>query len=182
MIKAGWFLPDGGASECSSCTIVVMTAVDSYMTAFRDYSHPVGYTANEGSRLQHWNACRDTRFGDCWQALAWTLLGDLRFPPLADTFPTANMSVGLAELLAACYPRDEFRSLLKERLGGEWKGSGWQSLFYREPGLETVELPPAELPRHRFPFHVPRLPAFGAARPRWSAGPERFRLGRAPSL
>ena len=151
-VDGGWFLPDGGASECSSYAIVVMTAVDSYMTAFRDYSHPVGYTASEGNRLQHWNACRDTRFGDCWQALAWTLQGDLRFPPLADTFPSAIISVGLAELLAACYPRDEFRALLRERLGGEWKGSGWQSLFYREPGLETVGLPPVELPDVVFPF------------------------------
>ena len=151
-VHGDWFLVDGGGSECSSYAVVVMSAVDSYMTAFRDYSHPRGYVPQQGNPLQHWNACRDTRFGDCWQALVWTLQGDLRFPPLADTFLHADIYKRHAELLAACYPRDEFRALLKERLDGEWKGIGWQSLFYREPGLETVKLPPFELPDVVFPF------------------------------
>ena len=150
-VDGEWFLPDGGASECSSYAIVVMTAVDKFMTVFRDYSDPAGYMPEKGQRLERWNACRDTRFGDCWQALLWTLQGDLSFPPLADTFLGANIPLQLVELLASCYTRTEFLALLREQLGGQWRGNGWQSLFLREPGLDARELPAVALPDIVFP-------------------------------
>lgn len=151
-VDGDWFLPDGGASECSSYAIVVMQAVRSYMTVFRDYSDPPGYSPAAGDRLDHWNACRDTRFGDCWQALIWSLQGDLTFPPLADTFVGADIPVVLAELLAACYPRPPYPSFLRERLGGDMSSSGWWSLLYRDPDLPQASFTDVVLPDVVFPF------------------------------
>ena len=151
-IDGAWFLPDGGAGECSSYAIVVMTAVDRYMTVFRDYSDPVGYAPKTGERLDNWHACRDTRFGDCWQALLWSLQGDLTFPPLADTFLGAKIPGQLVELLASCYPRTEYLSLLKEQTGDGDLRDGWQALFSREPGFEQRALPKVSLPDVVFPF------------------------------
>jgi hypothetical protein len=150
-VHGEWFLQDGGAGECSSYAITVMTAVDKFMTVFRDYSDPVGYVPEKGQRLKDWNACRDTRFGDCWQALLWTLQGDLSFPPLADTFLGAKIPAQLVELLASCYPRTEYLSLLKEQLGHQREGDGWQALFSREPGFESRECPEVSLPDIVFP-------------------------------
>ena len=151
-VHGQWFLPDGGPGECSSYAITVMTAVDRFMTVFRDYSDPVGYSPEEGQRLEHWNACRDTRFGDCWQALLWSLQGDLSFPPLADTFLNAKIPTPLVELLASSYPRVEYLSLLKEQLGKQTGDDGWQALFSREPGLEDRECPEVTLPDMVFPY------------------------------
>jgi len=150
-VDGGWFLPDGGACECSSYAIVVMTAIESFMTVFRNYSDPDGYVPGEGQRLDSWNACRDTRFGDCWQALLWTLQGDLTFPPLADTFPGAKIPMRLVELLASCYPTPEHKGFLEERLGGKLQGNGWHSLFYRDPALGEGDWPRIDLPDIVFP-------------------------------
>ena len=150
-VDGGWFLPDGGTSESSSYAITVMTAVDSFMTVFRNYTDPDGYSPTQGERLVGWNGCRDTRFGDCWQALLWTLQGDLTFPPLADTFPDAKIPMRLVELLAACYPAPEHRGFLQERQGGKLQGNGWHSLFYRDAQLDTEDLPRTALPDVVFP-------------------------------
>ncbi|HUT90495.1 MAG TPA: heparinase II/III family protein [Thermoguttaceae bacterium] len=149
----GWFLPDGGTSESPAYAMMTMGGVRSFGLAFRDYSDPPGYAAPDGTRLDRFDACRDTRYGDCWQGLIWTLQGDLRFPPSADSYRTTSIGSSFAELIAVAYPSDEHVALLKEIAGKDLAGgSAREALFYREPGLEGREVPPLRLPDVVFPF------------------------------
>jgi len=149
----GWFLPDGGTSESPAYAMMTMGGVRPFALAFRDYSDPPGYAAPDGTRLDGFDACRDTRYGDCWQGLIWTLQGDLRFPPSADSYRTTSISARFAELIAVAYPSNEHVALLKEIAGKDLAGGSLrEALFYREPGLEARDVAPLRLPDVVFPF------------------------------
>ncbi|PIZ42087.1 MAG: hypothetical protein COY42_18215 [Armatimonadetes bacterium CG_4_10_14_0_8_um_filter_66_14] len=148
-----WFLPDGGTSESPAYAMMTMGGVDGFALMFRDYSDPEGYVGADGKRLEHFNACRDTRYGDCWQGLIWNLQGDLRHPPSADSYRTTSLGATYAELIAVAYPTDEHVALLKEYAGKDLAaGSASQALFCREPALADREVPPFALPDVAFPF------------------------------
>jgi hypothetical protein len=149
----GWFLPDGGTSESPAYAMMTMSGIRPFALAFRDYSDPPGYVAPDGTRLDGFNACRDTRYGDCWQGLVWTLQGNLRFPPSADSYRTTTISASFAELIAVAYPSDRHVALLKEVAGEDLAGgSPREAVFYREPGLQRRETPPLDMPDVVFPF------------------------------
>jgi len=149
----GWFLPDGGTSESPAYAMMTMGGIRSFALAFRDYSDPPGYVAPDGTSLDGFDACRDTRYGDCWQGLIWTLQGNLRFPPSADSYRTTSISPSYAELIAVSYPTDEHIALLKELAGNDLaSGSPREAIFYREPGLDGRDVPPLQLPNVVFPF------------------------------
>jgi hypothetical protein len=148
-----WFLPDGATSESPAYAMMTMGGVRSFALAFRDYSDPPGYAAPDGTRLDGFDACRDTRYGDCWQGLIWTLQGDLRFPPSADSYRTTQIGSRFAELIAVAYPSDDHIALLKEIAGKDLtSGSPREAIFYREPALEERDAPPLSLPDVVFPF------------------------------
>ena len=147
-----WFLPDGGTSESAAYALMTMGGIRPFALAFRHYADPPGYTAVDGTRLDDFDACRDTRFGDCWQGLLWSLQGDLRFPPYADSYRTTGIGAAFAELLAVAYPTDEHIALLKELASTPADGAAREALLYREPGLETRAVPPLALPDVIFPF------------------------------
>ncbi len=149
----GWFLPDGGTSESPAYAMMTMSGIQPFALAFRDYSDPPDYAAPDGTRLDGFDACRDTRYGDCWQGLIWTLQGNLRFPPSADSYRTTSISPSFAELIAVAYPSDEHVALLKELAGKDLaRGSPREAVLYREPGLEGRDVPPLRLPDVVFPF------------------------------
>jgi hypothetical protein len=149
----GWFLPDGGTSESPAYALMTMSGIRPFARALRNYSDPPGYKAADGTRLENFDACRDSRYGACWQGLIWTLQGDLYFPPSADSYRTTRISPGFAELIAVAYPSDEHVALLKELAGDDpRRGSAREALFYREPGLEQRVVPPLRLPDVVFPF------------------------------
>jgi hypothetical protein len=148
-----WFLPDGGTSESPAYAMMTMGGIQDFALLFRDYTDPEGFAAADGRRLEGFNAARQTRYGDCWQSLLWTLQGDLRFAPSADSYRTTSIGAGFAELIAVAYPTDEHLAFLKETLGGNLSGGALQSaIFYREPGIEARPLPPFSLPDIVFPF------------------------------
>ena len=148
-----WFLPDGGTSESPAYAMMTMGGIRPFALALRDYSDPPGYLGPDGRRLDHFNACRDTCYGDCWQGLIWTLQGNLRFPPSADSYRTTSISSSFAELIAVAYPTDEHLALLKETAGVEPSGGRVrEALFSRQPGLEERDVPPLALPEVVFPF------------------------------
>ena len=177
-----WFLPDGGTSESPAYALMTMGGVESFAFAFRDYSDPPGYVGEDGSRLDGFDACRDTRYGDCWQGLIWTLQGDLCFPPSADSYRDTSIGTGFAELIAVAYPSDEHLALLKELAGGDLsRGSSRDALFYREPGLEQRRPVAAASARCGLPVPFPRIPAHRPNRPRKPRDAQRQRLRRPPS-
>lgn len=145
-----WFLPDGGTSESAAYALMTMGGVRNFPFAFRDYSEPEDYVGPDDQRLEHFNACRDTLYGDCWQGLVWTLQGDLRFPALADSYRTTRISPTFTELLARCYPTPEHLALLRE-LAGDVPRARFDGVFYREPDLQTQGAPPLALPDVVFP-------------------------------
>ncbi|HPO72687.1 MAG: hypothetical protein GX785_16545 [Armatimonadetes bacterium] len=147
-----WFLPDGGTSESAAYAMMTMGGVRNFALMFRGYSDPPGYRGPDGTRLDNFDACRDTRYGDCWQGLVWTLQGDLFHPPSADSYRTTRINASFAELLALGYPTPEHIALLKELSGDEAPGSPQAAIFYREPGLEARSVPPLSLPDIVFPF------------------------------
>jgi hypothetical protein len=67
--------------------------------------------------LDHFDPFRDTRYGDCWQSLIWTLQGDLRHPPSADSYRSTLIGSSFAELIAVAYPTDEHVAFLKTMAG-----------------------------------------------------------------
>ncbi len=148
-----WFLPDGGTSESPAYALMTMSGIRPFALAFRDYSDPPGYVGPDGQRLDHFNTCRDTSYGACWQGLIWTLQGALRFPPSADSYRTTSISSHFAELIAAAYPTDEHLALLKEMAGGDLSGgSARDAIFLREPDLALRDVAALRLPEVVFPF------------------------------
>lgn len=147
-----WFLPDGGTSESAAYAMMTMGGVRPFALAFRHYADPPGYLAPGGGRIDDFDACRDTRFGDCWQGLLWSLQGDLRFPPVADSYRNTTIGVSFAELLAVAYPGDDSAGLLKEIADAPVGGASRDALLYREPGFESRAVPPISLPDVVFPF------------------------------
>ena len=148
-----WFLPDGGTSESPAYAMMTMNGVRDFALMFRDASDPHGYVAPDGTRMDNFNACRDTRYGDCWQGLIWTLQGDLRHSPSADSYRTTTIGSYHAELIAAAYPTLDHRALLLEFSGGgDPKGSSAEvAMLYREPetampGALSLSLPDVVFP------------------------------------
>lgn len=149
----GWFLPDGGTSESAAYAMMTMGGVRPFGEAFRDYSEPEGYRGPDGRRLEHFNACRDTRYGTCWQGLLWTLQGDLRHAPLADSYRTTTVSAEFAELIALGYPTPPHRAYLAEVAGAAPSGStAGLAVFYRDPDLAMDPNVAYTLPDVVFPF------------------------------
>lgn len=148
-----WFLPDGGTSESPAYAMMTMHGLRPFSLALRDYSDPKGHKAADGFRFDKFDASRDSRYGACWQGLIWTLQGDLRFPPSADSYRTSGIGAGFAELIAVSYPTDEHVALLKELAGdAPGGGSARDALFYREPDLEQRKVAPLKLPDVVFPY------------------------------
>ena len=147
-----WFLPDGGTSESPAYAMMTMHGIKPFALAFRRYADPAGYTAPDGTRLDDFDACRDTRYGDCWQDLVWSLQGNLRFPPSADSYRTTGIDVSFAELLAVAYPTNDYVALLKEIADTPSGGAARDAVFYREPGFEAHTVPPLAFSDVVFPF------------------------------
>lgn len=140
----GWFLPDGGTSESPAYAMMTMNGIRPFAFAFRDYTDPSGYASTDGIRLDDFNACRDTLYGDCWQALIWTLQGDLHFVPSADSYRSTTIGVPFADLLALAYPTDTHIALLKElTCRDESDGVHGNAIFYRDPDHRNDEPDPA---------------------------------------
>jgi len=149
----GWFLPDGGTSESAAYAMMTMSGVRPFGEALRDYSEPEGYRGPEGRRLEHFNACRDTSYGRCWQGLLWTLQGDLRHAPLADSYRTTTIGSAFAELIALAYPTPAHLAYLAEAGGDAPSGSGAETaVFYRDPALALGGASRLVLPDVVFPF------------------------------
>jgi hypothetical protein len=148
-----WFLPDGGTSESAAYAMMTMGGIRPFGLAFRNYTEPEDFTGPDGKRLEGFNACRDTRYGTCWQALLWTLQGNLRHPPIADSYPTTSVSAPYAELIALAYPTPQHRSYLKEVAGDAPSGSAAEAaIFYRSPNAASQNLPAFSLPNVVFAF------------------------------
>ncbi|MBI2952146.1 hypothetical protein HYY27_08630, partial [bacterium] len=147
----GWFLPDGGTSESPAYAMMTMNGIRPFALAFRGYSDPPDY-AGPG-RLDGFDACRDTLYGNCWQALVWTLQGDLHFTPSADSYRSTTIGLPFADLLALAYPTDAHVALLKELIAKDESGGPHQNaVFYRDPDLASRPAPPFELPDVVFPY------------------------------
>jgi hypothetical protein len=148
----GWFLPDGGSSESPAYAMMTMGGIRPFALAFRGTCDPPGYTTPHGHRLDDFDACRDTLYGDCWQALIWTLQGDLRFPPSADSYLSTTIDVAFADVIAMAYPTDAHVALLQELTTGDAGGAQQSAVFYRDMDIACRQVPPLTLPDVVFPY------------------------------
>jgi hypothetical protein len=148
-----WFLPDGGTSESAAYAMMTMSGIRAFAEAFRDYTEPTGYVGPDGKRLEHFNVCRDTVYGTCWQGLYWKLQGNRRFPPIADSYRTSSISSDFAELVALAYPTPQHLAYLKEVAGVAPTGrAAATALFYRDAAALQQELPRFSVPDVVFPY------------------------------
>jgi len=148
-----WFLPDGGTSESAAYALMTMSGIRPFALAFRDYTEPEGYTGPDGRRIEHFDAARDTLYGDAWQALLWTLQGDLRHPPAADSYRTTRIRASFAELLALLYPTPRMFAFLHETVGeAPDKNARRSALLYRNPDPAPTGPPTFDLPDVVFPY------------------------------
>lgn len=148
-----WFLPDGGTSESPAYAMMTMGGIRDSALMFRNYSDPEGFTGPDGTRLESFDAFRDTRYGDCWQGLIWTLQGDLNHPPSADSYRTTSIGADFAELIALGFPTPQHKALVREYSGGqEAPKAEARAIFYRDPDATTETLPAFALPDVVFPF------------------------------
>ncbi len=146
-----WFLPDGSTSESASYGLMTMGCIQSFSYLFRDYSDPEGYVAPEGSpRLTHFNVCRDTDYGTCWQNMILTLQGDMAYPPIADTYKNSRISTAFADMLAICLPNRFNLSFLKASNGGKISNRRTALTYGDAPSLDGV--PEFSLPDIVFPY------------------------------
>jgi hypothetical protein len=149
----GWFLADGGTSESYAYASMTLSGIEALGQAFRGYSDPPGYADAEGKRLDGLDLYRDTAYKRVWEAMFLGLQGDLRYPPLADSYVSTGLGAGFAELMAANYPQDlRYVALLRELTGKDLAGGDVRrAVYYRAPGLADSETPPLALPDHLFP-------------------------------
>lgn len=152
-IKAvnSWFLPDGGTSESAAYGMMTMENIQAFPFLFRDYSDPEGYIPPDGkSRLEHFNACRDTGYGLCWQNLVLTLQGNLRHPPLADSYQNTAIDGESCDLLALCLPNSFNLSFFNANNNGKIF-NGRNALLF-DAAMKTEENPAFALPDIVFPY------------------------------
>jgi hypothetical protein len=156
----GWFLPDGTTSESPTYGTMTLGGIWDFAEAFRGYRDPPDYRDAVGLRIDARDLYHDSAYARVWECFFRGLQGDLRFPPYADSWPTASLGANFLELMARNYPeRPHYLSLLKETLGGaaavggdatrqdllkELPGSGL-AIYVREPGLEQRSAPPLSL-------------------------------------
>jgi hypothetical protein len=151
----GWFLPDGGTSESPAYAMMTMNGIRPFALAFRGHTDPAGYASLDGVRLDGFDACRDTLYGDCWQALVWTLQGDLHFVPSADSYRSTTIGVPFADLLVLAYPTDTHIALLTESISRDTSdGVNPSAIFYRDPASDRTEAQTStlDMPDVVFPY------------------------------
>ncbi len=137
-----WFLPDGGTPESPAYALMTLQGFSLFSQAFRDYSDPAGYRAEDGSRIDHYNVYQDPAYQRVWAAIFNTLQGDLFYPPFANSYKTTNLSVGMVELMASNYPEESnYQALAREVLGGDWsKPYAPFATFWANPERNTLDV------------------------------------------
>ncbi len=161
----GWFLPDGATSESPAYGTMTLGGIWDLAQAFRGYSDPPGYHDAAGNCIDSLDLYHGTAYERVWECFFRGLQGDLRYPPYADSSPTASLGANFIELMVSNYPeRPEYLALLKETIGTgrtkaghaagdmarrelleELPGSGL-AIYAREPGLERRTSPMLSLP------------------------------------
>jgi hypothetical protein len=148
-----WFLPDGGTSESWAYASMTLGGIVHLGQAFRGYSDPPGYTDAEGKRLEKFDLYHDTNYHKAWQAMFDGLQGDLRYPPLADSYRSTGLNADFVEYMVANYPdKPEYLALLREIAGPQLTGGSTRAALYsREPGLENKPAPALQMRDFVFP-------------------------------
>jgi hypothetical protein len=149
----GWFLADGSTSESYAYATMTLSGIEALGQAFRGYCDPPGYTDAKGERIDRLDLYHDTAYKRVWEAMFNGLQGDLRYPPLADSYQTSALGATFVELMAANYADNlRYVALLKELAGRDLSGGDVRRAIYlRSPLLAALETPPLALPDHLFP-------------------------------
>jgi len=148
-----WFLPDGCTSESPGYASMTLSGIEATAQMFRGYTDPPGYAPKDGKRIEGLDLYHGTSYAKVWKAMFNGLIGNLRYPPYADSYATSDLGARFVELMANNYPDEpQYLALLKEIAGPDLsKGYTSYAIYYREPGLESKPTPPLTLPDIVFP-------------------------------
>lgn len=113
-----WFLEDGSTSESPAYGLMVMGTFWKLGEILYGYSDPEGYVDADGQRIDNLDIYRDPKYQAVWQNMYLSLLPNLRYPPIADSYTTSTMSEIMMLLMAVRFPEiPEFKSLLRTGFG-----------------------------------------------------------------
>jgi len=131
-----WFLDDGATSESPGYASMTLSGVWPIAEAMKGYSDPPGYLPKGGPRIHNLNPYHDTCYPLVWRAMYNTLQGDLKYPPIEDSYSSSSLSALSIELMAANYDDPRYLALLKEVAGADLSGGSLsKAIFLRDPEL-----------------------------------------------
>ena len=142
-----WFLPDGSTSESPAYGLMVLNSLWQLGEILHGYSDPPGFRDAAGDRIDSLDIYRNVRYQAVWQNMYASLLPNLRYPPIADSYTTSTLSEIMVLLMALRFDDvPEFTSLLRHRMGDLFL-----LLLYRDPAMDLSQAPSLRFPDVLFP-------------------------------
>ncbi|OHT07415.1 hypothetical protein TRFO_24365 [Tritrichomonas foetus] len=121
-----YFLKDGGFSESPAYGIMTLNGLEPFSYAYRDYTDQTSL-----DKYSHFNVNYDTNYYQIWQALMWTVQGDLLYPPIADSYQNLTLSQKNLDLIKVTYPTEDNLKFVIEKSQTE----SYYLMFYQEPSV-----------------------------------------------
>ncbi|MGI6610097.1 MAG: heparinase II/III domain-containing protein [Limnochordia bacterium] len=142
-----WFLSDGSTSESPAYALAVLGSMWQLGEILHGYSDPEGYADADGHRLDNLNIYRDHKYQAVWRNMYLSLLPNLRYPPIADSFRTNGLTEMMMLLMALRYDdMPEYKGLYRERMSDLFLLT-----LYKEPQFDMGGAPTLSFPDALFP-------------------------------
>lgn len=131
-----WFLDDGATSESPGYASMTLGGIWPIAEAMKGYSDPPGYQPKDGKRIENLDPYHDTRYPLVWRAMFNTLQGNLKYPPIEDSYRTSDLGALYLELMVANYDDPNYLAMLTEIAGDDLsRGYLAKAIFLRDPDL-----------------------------------------------
>ena len=111
-----WFLPDGSTSESPAYALQVLDPLWKMSEILEGYSDPEGYVDANGNRIDNLSIYKDPKYHAVWNNMYLSLLPDLRYPPIADSYVSSTLGSMMTMIMALRYDNPEYKGLLRNRL------------------------------------------------------------------
>jgi len=108
-----WFLPDGAPSESLGYALMTLGGLFDLGNVLQGYSDPPGFSF-QGRRLEKLSILSDSKYRAIFSALYNSLLPNLRYPALADSYSTTTLRPYYAEFMYNQYHDPRYLTLLRE--------------------------------------------------------------------
>jgi hypothetical protein len=126
-----WFLPDGATSESPAYGLQTLEGLFELANVLQGYMDPPGFSYHS-ERLENLNIYGDSWYRAIFYAFYNSLLPNLKYPPLADSYPETSLPAQYVEFMYSQYRDPRFLALLRRLYGGNLQERGDEyALFHR---------------------------------------------------